>query len=589
MPGSPIHRGRFPAPPPNLPRLQSTADGIYPLVSRMPRGKIPGPLERLSDTEPRMGELDIPPPLSETFDEPGISGAESIRRFNLSGSPGADRIGLATPLFVAGPGARQVGQPQITNNTTVNVPPAPAPAVPRTGIAGPMTDEERALVNQGGWAGASAAVQPLLGDWRTSPLQVISAALGGYNQGRYGAQQDLAANRQKQLELQAAQEELQMRRDAVAAKQKQAAMLEAQIAKLPPDQQDKVRMLYGLGATEQAAKVISPEAGESKVLPPGAVLVDAAGKTLAQGAPEEMTPYQKASLALEQWKATHPTGSGAETWSTLSGDEAKALGLPEGTVAQRSNRGELKTTYKPGTQNSGITYTDADGNTFSIGGSAAGAQQVKLPQGFRMADPSKSAQELGITEKVAAPLPGTPEYGKAVDTISAVTTYQQQLSDLKDLFAKHGTQVWPSEAKGQLQSLVNNIKLSYAHATGQGALQKTDDAVISSVIGAVTDPMALLPGGQDQVAAQIEQAIAMADQDVQVLQQQYPWADLPRYTPKSSVSSDENFKPLPAPTSGGQAGPTVAGAGAAPSAQPERAAADPKATVGRILKDVFGD
>lgn len=299
MPGSPIHRGRFPAPPPNLPRL----------VSQEPVGDV-----------------------------------------------GLDRLGLSTPLFIAGPGARQVGQPQITNNTTVNVPPSPAPAVPRTGIAGPQNDEERALVNQGGWAGASAAVQPLLGDWRTSPLQVISAALGGYNQGRYGAQQDLAANRQKQLELQAAQEELQMRRDAVAAKQKQAAMLEAQIAKLPPDQQDKVRMLYGLGATEQAAKVISPEAEKPMQVGNDVVVRQ------PNGSFESVYHAPFAPQAPREARVT---------WRTLSPDEVAKAGYAPGTMVGMSSRGEPRVLQSPKGGGFQIDFdTEGRPSSISMGGQA---------------------------------------------------------------------------------------------------------------------------------------------------------------------------------------------------------------------------
>lgn len=209
--------------------------------------------------------------------------------------------GLVTPLFVAGPGAVARGAPQVTNNTTVNVPPAAPAPQPRTGVMGPQNAEERALVSQGGWAGASEAVAPLLGDWRTTPLQVISTALAGYNRGTYGAQQDLAANRRAQAELEAAQADAKMKQAAWDQSQKRQQATLDYINKQPPEVRDELLAAYNIDPSK-AAEIISPapiSATDQAKLDLQRELGEQ-GNALQQAQLEQTGAYQRGMLAVQQ-------------------------------------------------------------------------------------------------------------------------------------------------------------------------------------------------------------------------------------------------------------------------------------------------
>jgi len=103
-----------------------------------------------------------------------------------------------------------VGQREQTINVNATPPRAPA------GAAQAATPEEDALATQAGWGGAASGVAPFLGRWDATPAQILAAAVGGYRQSRYAAQQDIAAQRQqselfglKKQEMQAAQAEAQ--------------------------------------------------------------------------------------------------------------------------------------------------------------------------------------------------------------------------------------------------------------------------------------------------------------------------------------------------------------------------------------------
>lgn len=491
--------------------------GLYRLSSRQPRGRIPGALERLSDTEPRPRELDFPRPPPQ-----------------LAGAAGPDQLSLAGPTFVAGPGTAGSGRPQI--NTTVNVEqppamPAPRPSGPPAGAAAPETDDERSLVSQGAWAEANASIAPLLGDYRTTPLQVIATALAGYNKGAYAAKQDVQDRRYREAQLKALENEAAMKQRAFDQAQARRMALEGQIAKLPPEQQDKARMLLNAGLDEQLGKLVNPELVD---VAPGHQLTNpATGEVIVQGPPEQMSPYQSASLALQQqelalrqWEAKNkPAG---ESWRQLTPEETKAAGYPAGYVVMGNNKGEQKVTYSPTSKQAG-----------------------SLPTGYSMVPPTDDAVKAGINvPEVAAPSPGTPDYVKGVDTIRTVGRYVQQLKDMNALFQKHGIEIWPSAAKGQMESLAGDMKLSYAQARGQGALQKTDDAVIGSIQGAVTSPLAwATPGGASQVQAQLNQALATAQQDLESLQQQYPWAKVKDYIPSTTLPAENQPKPTAAPAS----------------------------------------
>ena len=333
---------------------------------------------------------------------------------------------------------------------------------------------------------------------------MLAAAVGGYQRSRYAAQQDIAAQRQQQQLFDLKKQQMEAEQAGAQAQADQRTAIMAEIRKLPPGEQT-IALLDPEGWAKAKAGQMFPE--PAKPMQVGNDLVDPMTGRLVYRAP--FAPRDPAQAP--------------ETWQTLSPDETRAMGYPEGVVVQRSSRGQLNTSFKPTNQSAGITFETPDGGTLSIGGSSGG-QAVKLPQGFYMGDPSPEAQAAGITSKVAAPLPGTPEYAKATESINASTVFRAKLDQMRQLYDEVGTQVMPGEAKGRLESLANDLKLSYALAKGQGALQKTDEQVISSVLGAVTSPMSLLPGGADQVKAQIGQAIQSVDRDISGLVTQYPWA-----------------------------------------------------------------
>ena len=98
-------------------------------------------------------------------------------------------------------------------------------------------------------------------------------------------------------------------------------------AKLPPDQQEKVRTLYGLGATEQAAKVISPDPVKREIV---------GGQEAGYFA---VNPATGESEQVLKGIGRAPTQA-PETFSILSPEQVKAMGLPPGTY-QMSSRGKL--------------------------------------------------------------------------------------------------------------------------------------------------------------------------------------------------------------------------------------------------------
>lgn len=175
-----------------------------------------------------------------------------------------------------------------STNVTVqnNQPRPPSPAV------APMGQDEAAQVRQAGFAQANSDLAPLLSDWRTTPAAALTAAIGGYGRGSYAAQQDIAAGAEKKAEAE------QRRMDMEAAKAQQA-QVEQIIAQLPPEQQQRFRLLSAIGAKDQAAQVIAPAAKDPIKL--GDALVDPETyQVIAQAPPEQMSPYQAAMVALEQ-------------------------------------------------------------------------------------------------------------------------------------------------------------------------------------------------------------------------------------------------------------------------------------------------
>jgi hypothetical protein len=468
--------------------------------------------------------------------------------------------------------AQLLQQQNVQNN--VNVPPSPGNPF---GLNAPQTDEERGNVRQAGWSGAAAAVAPMMNDWRTTPAGALAAAVAGYGHGAYGAKQDVAAGRKDAIEANLLQVKAKALEDEQTRKDAGLAQAKEQIAKIAETDPERARNLGFLLQYDPSglSDHLFPKPGESKVLQPGARLVGPDGKLIAEGGPETMSPAQAAQLGISQanlnlaqakfkWDQQHPDGANGEPMVAVQG--------PDGPIYVPRSQAAGKTPAK--TTDAGITMFDpATGNPMAqIGGDP---QAVKLPQGFYFADPSEEAKAAGITSRVAAPIPGTPEYAKARGEVSAMETFREQLGRLGELYEKHGTSVLPSEAKGELESLQNALKLSYANAKGQGALQKTDDAVISSVLGAVTSPWSMLPGGNAQVTAQIKSAQGLVDQDLSSLQQKYPW---------QSIKNGGGAKPAPKeqfatmPSSGGpraEGGSIIPPANAAPAPAP--AAASPPA------------
>lgn len=114
---------------------------------------------------------------------------------------------------------------------------APPRDVPRRaqGARQPELSEDEKLVQEGGWANASREFADASSDWRMSPVQVLTRGIAGLNTGTYAAKQDLDARSARREQLDA------MRAKAEAERQQQS-VLEAEIGKLPPDQQAMARL-----------------------------------------------------------------------------------------------------------------------------------------------------------------------------------------------------------------------------------------------------------------------------------------------------------------------------------------------------------
>ena len=310
------------------------------------------------------------------------------------------------------------------------------------------------------------------------------------------------------------------------------------------------QFLVDTGQTDDLFKLLNPE--KKVPIKFGNQLRDPDTlEVLATEAPETITPYQQADLALRQQVASMRTpAQGPETFRDLTPEELIQRGYPAGTTGQINNRGRvfadrpslsgaggrlpafaqlqaLRDAAPPGKVRDELQKQIDQLNDAGVGGQ----QAVKLPQGYYMTEPSEGAKQAGVTGPVAAPTVGIPDYGKAVGAIQSSSKFLTKLNKIEDIFGKYGTQVLPGKVKGELTSLANDAKLDYAQAKGQGALQSTDDRVIGSVLGAILDPNMMLPGGYDQVLAQIGQAKSSVSLDLDGLQLQYPWYDIKRDTP----------------------------------------------------------
>jgi hypothetical protein len=474
-------------------------------------------------------------------------------------------------------------QAQQSQNTTVNVnnqaalpPPPPLGGSGGEPLPEPGSREESWYTLRNALPGMAQGLTRLRPG--ASLGETLNAGLGGLLQGMGGVKAGLRQERRE--ERQDAQTTLMnaIKMDELKQQQKGRDAAEAHIAGLEqtdPEQAARLRLMLQYDPSK-LGDVLFPGAGETKVLAPGAVLVDASGKTIAQGPEQTMTPAQAAQFGLSKanydlavakfkWDQQHPSGDAGEPMVAVQG--------PEGPIYVPRSQAAGMTPASP--RDAGITMFDpATGNPIAqVGGDP---QAVKLPTGFYFAEPSEEAKAAGITSRVAAPIPGTPEYAKATGEVEAVRTFRGQLDQLGKLYEKHGTSVLPGEARGELESLQNALKLSFAQAKGQGALQKTDEAVIASVLGAVTSPMSLLPGGNAQVTAQIKSAQALIDQDLDTLRHKYPWQSIKPMG--GQPKPKEKFATMPATggprAPGGIVSPT--NAAPAPTLPPAAApAADP--------------
>lgn len=73
----------------------------------------------------------------------------------------------------------------------------------------------------------------------------------------------------------------------------------------------------------------------------------------------EMTPYQTQSLAIQRQRLSQG-GTGGQQVSTMTPDEVKTAGLPEGTVAQRNQHGKINVIKKPDAAGGGVKLTEGD-------------------------------------------------------------------------------------------------------------------------------------------------------------------------------------------------------------------------------------
>jgi hypothetical protein len=91
-----------------------------------------------------------------------------------------------------------------------------------------------------------------------------------------------------------------------------------------------------------------PEGGFT--LSPGQMRFDARGNPIASGGeplPAPMTDYQRQSLDLQRRRLAGAAGEGGGV-QTMSPQEIAAMGLPEGTVAQRDGRGKVSVIQRGG-------------------------------------------------------------------------------------------------------------------------------------------------------------------------------------------------------------------------------------------------
>lgn len=264
--------------------------------------------------------------------------------------------------------ASEVGQSHDAANATA----APLP--------GEDTPEEKAYIRRNALPGIAAGLanlgpNPTIG-------QVLNGALSGYLGGMGQAKQQLRQERRQDMLDANVTLGNALKLDEI--KRKQAALDAAnaqidEIAKTDPEKAKNLRIMLG-NDPSGLSDALFPK-NESKVLAPGAVLVDGEGKTIATGPEQTMTPYQQAALGLQRerlaWDKAHPSaGSQPETWQTLSPDDTAKLGFAPGTVVTRSSRGQVQVEQQPkgggGIQITG--YDDAGRPLIQVGGEGPAQQ-----------------------------------------------------------------------------------------------------------------------------------------------------------------------------------------------------------------------
>lgn len=314
-------------------------------------------------------------------------------------------------------------------NTVVNVPPPPRAASP---AVNPQDGEDQALVRQAGFAEANAAVSPLMGDWRTTPVQALTAALAGYGRGSYSAKQDIAAGAEKRAEAETKRQE----REAANAQRK--ALLD-EIAKLPEDQR-AVAMLDPGAYAQARAKALFPEPSKPQIV---------GGEAAGYFSVDPSTGQASQVIPGIGRAPTAPTAryesSGGMIFDKFTGQVINAGVAPPSTTVGKliAERDQLapddprRAAYdaaiaKETTRGDGITVgTDENGKPIvQIGGAGA---PPKPPAGYEWTD---------NTYTQLRPIPGGPAEAASADLAGRMALLpgaKQDVADVRNLLVDQAT------------------------------------------------------------------------------------------------------------------------------------------------------
>jgi hypothetical protein len=308
----------------------------------------------------------------------------------------------------------------------------------------------------GGFAGMGDANADM--DWRTTPVQALTRALGGFSRGAFQAlamEGDQADRREtRDLRKQMMEMELGDRQAQRAqAVQGEEALADA-MSGLAPNDQKTARLLMSVGDKEGLSRLLGvagPE--EQKRYEVGGSLVDATGNVIYQ-APEDPAAAPEAkrynvggALVDENGKVVYqaPAGAASSTadWDMsggllfntrtgevknspvapasgskiISGKAAEELGMP-GFVLEQTAGGRYEVLSKP--EGAGTTVYDRDGNPIVQMG--AGGAAPKAPSGYRWTDQTFNQME---------PIPGGPAEAASSELAGKASMLPGSLEDVK--------------------------------------------------------------------------------------------------------------------------------------------------------------